>query len=467
MSVAGLFLPVETRLPDPGAVMWSRFDLGNIGYRSEEFVVTGKARAFARVEGRTASGAAVQASGEADYSVRAVVFSPIDTARQSGTCVVEWLNCREIVDTAPQWIRMHREMARSGMTWVGVSAQSAGIEGASGDTRARHLKALDPGRYAALHHPGDAYSFDIFSQAMGLVREGRLSTGAPRCILATGSSQSARYLTTYANLIDPLAQVCDGFLLSGRHRSAATLEGASICGGRVPIRGDVRVPVFVLQPETDPFGRMMSHEVRQEDAPRFRLWEVAGAAHGDSYMAKAGNVDDGLDVERLAAAYRVPPGAWLPLRLPMNASPAFHYVHQAALRHLEAWALGGAPPPAGSWLSGDSGGGIARDEWSVATGGVRTPWVDCPALIYSGDNSETGEFEGLFGSTLPPPPNILAALYPGGEADYLRQFDTALQRTIAGGFMLEADAEESRQLARIFFRQAKADVGDRPDAAFA
>lgn len=436
-------------MPSPASVMWTRFDLGRLGYAAEEFLVAGEAHAFAEAPGQAG---ALRVAAAAAYRTRVVVFRPSDPRRRSGTAVVEWLNCRSGVDTAPQWIRLHRELIRRGMAWVGVTAQRAGIEGVEGAAPPRHLKALDPARYAALDHPGDAWSFDIFSQAAGAAAAGRLGFAPPACLLGTGSSQSARFLTTYANRVDPLAGLFDGFLLSGRHRSAATLRGESICGGRVPIRADARVPIFVLQPETDPFGRMRSAEVRQPDTARYRCWEVAGAAHGDSYMARAGNLDDGAgDVAALAAALVVSPGEWLPLKAPMNASPAFPYVHRAALRHLEAWAKGGEPPPAAPPLDGDPATGIARDPHGIALGGVRTPWVDCPAQIYSGENEEAGEFEGLFGRTLPLQREVLAALYPEGAGGYLARFEQALRASVAAGAILEDDVAETLQLAERIF----------------
>ena len=35
------------------------------------------------------------------------------------------------------------------------------------------LKSQDPIRYASLHHPGDASSYDIFSQVGRLIRDGQ------------------------------------------------------------------------------------------------------------------------------------------------------------------------------------------------------------------------------------------------------------------------------------------------------
>jgi hypothetical protein len=432
--------------------MRMRADLGVMAYSSEEFAISGEARSFEPCARGEASGATARTADVAPYCTRVVVFRPSDPARFRGTAVVEWLNCRDGTDIIPQWLRMHRHIVRSGMAWIGVSTHRIGVEGVPGGEGSTHLKAADPVRYAGLAHPGDAFCYDMFRQAALLLRCGALSLPPPACVLGTGSSQSARYLTTFINAVGPACEAFDGFLLTGRHRSAATLDGASICGGEVPVRDDTRAPVIVLQPETDIFGRMQSVDVRQADTARFRLWEVAGAAHADSYTVKVGKIDDGtVGAAALAAAYAAVPNERMPLSAPMNASPAFHYVHHAALEHLEAWARAGVPPPSAPLLAGDRATGIVRDHWGVAVGGVRTPWVDCPAQVHSGVNGERCEFAALFGRTLPLPPGALARLYPGGGADYLGQFAAALGRSIAAGFLLEADAPEILRLAQAQF----------------
>ena len=106
-----------------------------------------------------------------------------------------------------------------------------------------------------------------------------------------------------------------------------------------------------------------------------------------------------------------------------------------------------------------------RDGWGIALGGVRTPWVDCPAQVFSGENGEGGEFEALFGRTLPLPRGALARLYPGGAADYLARFAVALRRSIAAGYLLEADAPEILGLAQAQFAALSETSGEAGFAA--
>ena len=56
-------------------------------------------------------------------------------------------------------------MRRGGAVWVGVSAQIVGIEGSQsgGLPLPLYLKAVNPERYGSLMHPGDSFSYGMFS----------------------------------------------------------------------------------------------------------------------------------------------------------------------------------------------------------------------------------------------------------------------------------------------------------------
>ncbi len=93
------------------------------------------------------------------------------------------------------------------------------------------LKKLDPQRYSTLAHPGDAFAYDIYSQVGLLIRERTgelLGSLEPKAVVAVGESQSALFLTTYVNAVDPVAKVYDGFLVHSRFGPAAPLDGSSM-----------------------------------------------------------------------------------------------------------------------------------------------------------------------------------------------------------------------------------------------
>jgi Alpha/beta hydrolase domain len=448
--------PLSGRVPMPVG----NYDLGALGFVEEEFLLEGTADSYRLVGERSSDGRwDVEPSDSAPFTTRLLVRRPGSSEDFSGTVVVEWLNVSGGLDAGPDWSFLHRHLTRSGHAWVGVSAQKVGIDG-GGIVDGMHLKQAAPERYGVLSHPGDAWSFDIFSRAGRALRAGDsaglLGPLEPACILAAGESQSAACLVTYINAVDTHAALYDGFFVHGRGGSGAELDGFRLTrddlgdatrfrmqpGER--IRDDVRVPVLVLQSETD-VAMLGGGRADQQDGDRLRQWELAGAAHADTYILVAANDDDGrLPAKRLAELLR-PVTEVFGFRAdsPINSAPQQHYVGQAALDHLDRWAAGGAPPPAAPRLDAVADGtDFHRDEYGIAMGGLRSPWVNVPTATLSG-LGQTGEvFSILFGTTTPFDAGILARLYPGGRADYLERFEAALEHTISDGFVLEADRGE-------------------------
>jgi hypothetical protein len=54
----------------------------------------------------------------------------------------------------------------------------------------------------------------------------------------------------------------------------------------------------------------------------------------------------------------------------------------------------------------------------------------------------------LFGKTVSLDEATLARLYPGGPDEHRKRFEAATVRAVRAGFLLEADADEIRALAR-------------------
>ena len=303
--------------------------------------------------------------------------------------MVEWLNVSGGVDAPPDWMLAHTQLMRRGHAWAGVSAQRAGIEG-GGMVESFHLKKAHPERYAQLSHPGDAWSFDIFSQAASalLATDGllpRRTDGGRTRLLACGHSQSGAFLVTYVNAVDPLAAVFDGFLVHGRTGSGAALDtgfrpGATADAGGERIRDDLRVPVIVLQTETD-VTLLGSGSADQPDSDLLRNWEIAGAAHADTYLLFASGQDDGHMPAALLAELTRPTTDILmgQTKSPVNSGLAHHYVECAAFEQLDGWVAGRSKPPSAPRLDVTADGrDLHRDDLGIATGGIRTPWTDVP-----------------------------------------------------------------------------------------
>src|SRR4051812_8719945 len=243
-GLAFLFAVGQSSAQDPPSVvvvtgkpslLLGNFDVAPLGFQVDEFFVSGAASSYKLAGEANADGKweAVPA-GAAAYTTRVVVVRPSDPSKFSGTAAVEWLNVSGGLDLPADWMMAHREILRRGHAYVGVSAQKVGVEGGPGllGRGMPALKQADPQRYGRLSHPGDAYSFDIFSQAGRLVKGAAASKVlgplVPRRVIAVGESQSAFYLTTYATAVDPVARVFDGILIHSRAAFAAPLNGGSM-----------------------------------------------------------------------------------------------------------------------------------------------------------------------------------------------------------------------------------------------
>jgi hypothetical protein len=469
-SADALIDPICTGpLPGQPVVTLGAFDLERQGYVTEEWLLEGMARSWRGKGALDDDGRwETEVNSTCPYKTRIIVCRPASSVGFSGTVVVEWLNVSGGGDGSPDWFFIHRQMMRQGAAWVGVSAQKAGIDGGAFFDSGQHLKAVAPMRYGELSHPGDAFSFDIFSQAASTLRAGSgpLAGFQLQTILAVGESQSAMFLVTYVNAVDHHDRVYDGYLIHGRGSSGVSLDAQMLSSGgsedaetavvslesatamftgRQWIREDVRVPVMTVQSETD-LVMMAGIRGRQPDSERFRWWEIAGAAHFDSYGLIASQQDDGsLDPGELAALM-APVDEVFEMKMSglINSGPQQHYVLNAAIAHLETWARSGTPPPGSRWIENDPNDELMllRDEAGNVRGGVRTPWVDVPLAVLSGQGGDGDMFLPLFGTTIPFDQGQVKRLYPGGVAQYLERFESRLDGAIEAGFILEADRRE-------------------------
>src|SRR5262249_48713720 len=157
----------------PSEFMFStNFNLAQVGYQEQEFFITGTAKSYTSTTPLTTDGAwnHIGPTGmTAGYTTRVIVRRPIDPAKFNGTVIIEWLNLSGMGDAGPDWTLSHNELIRDGFAWVGVSAQWQGVQAAKGN--APGVVPGDPVRYAALSHPGDSFSYDIFSQAGQAIRD--------------------------------------------------------------------------------------------------------------------------------------------------------------------------------------------------------------------------------------------------------------------------------------------------------
>ena len=400
------------------------------GYLVEEYFLEGEATAYELADGTQGADGkwtTRTSSDKADFRTRMLVFRPEDPSAFNGTVIVFWLNV-----TAGFELGSPSDEALRGYAWVGVSAQKVGVHGFPQNPRG--LKAWDPKRYGSLEHPGDAYSYDIFTQVAAAIgperdRQGLDPMGGLEVerLIAAGASQSAARLRTYINGVHPLTGAFDGFLpfidFGGVVPFASDLGGGRRERRRAAVRADLDVPVIVVNSETE---LTSYYSVREPDSDRFRLWEVAGTSHVSAARPKEPTVEG---------------SNWL------SYSP----VYQAAVRHLDRWIRDGVEPPSMPRVemkAGDPNAEVVRDEHGNAVGGIRLPELETPTASHSGFGTqrEGTRFGFLYGTATDFDSEQLAALYPDSK-HYLDAWNAALDSAIEQGMILPEDAPEMRERA--------------------
>ena len=402
------------------------------GYTEQEYFASGTAFAFTATSSPPNGNWAIKPVSTAPYRTRILVRRPSNPAAFSGVVVVEWMNVTT-VEAAPDWDFFNPGLMNAHDAYVAVSEQSIAVGGgtpllgspAGGSSRG--LVAQEPDRYGSLHHPGDRYALDMFDQiGLGL----RHPHGAdvlgplrPRRIVAVGESQSAFYLTTYADALQPRSHAFDGLFIHSRDGSGAPLDSDSLTSGSISgslrIRTDLRIPVFMFETQSD-MTLLGYATAQQPNTDRIRTWEVAGTSHADLFVV-------GPYARALGCTSAV------------NTGPQ-HVVAEAAFQDFVAWVVHGTPPPSPrpfSLLRKPST--LALDAHGNVLGGVRTPAVDVPVSTLS-DTAPPGSSVicTLFGSTTPFSASTLSGLY-GSKAHYVAKYTVELNRAIRERYILPSE----------------------------
>lgn len=405
----------------------TQVNLDEYGYIEEEFFLEGEATAYEAAGELGIDGVwnAVPAE-KAPYKTRLLVRRPTNPEAFNGTVVVEWLNVTGGLDADIGFIYAWAELLRGGYGYVGVSVQQIGVSGANGPlSLATPLTKWDPERYGSLHHPGDLFCYDIFTQAgFAISHPGEIDPMQGldvEHVIAHGQSQSAMRMITYVNAVHPLSNVFDGFFIQSRAGWGASIgsEGDPLLGNGKPVRVREDIDARVLQffTETELFLALgPSFAARQPDNEHLRTWEVAGAAHVDQYvLGNAGNINNGQA----------------------------HVVVKAGIRAMHNWLTEGKAPPKGEPIAvNERQNAIARDGHGNALGGIRTPAVDAPVAALSGTGQGLiGALIGLAGSTVPFPSSTLHELYPTHQ-DYVDKVTESAHAAREAGFMLPEEEAE-------------------------
>jgi hypothetical protein len=452
-TVTGPILPSNGIAPSPP--LSSSAFLSQVGYEESEYFISGTATSYlptdyASCEPSCTAGPlngqwSVMPYSTAPYTTRVVVYRPIDPRKFSGTVMVEWLNNALGIDIPAVWGATNSELIRDGVAWVGVSAQAAGVN---------WLTTNDPARYGSLSHPGDSFSYDIFSQAGQAVwdNSAQLLGGlTPRHVIATGESESANRLFTYIDAVAPLVNVYNGYLVDSRNGAAPLSQSPEptvtpTFFGTI-LRTDISAPVFEFETEADVASDLLYD--RQPNTNQFRLWEVAGTSHADYYGTFVGPTVTGNEGAILNLVAMQNPPSTIPgfgtCPYPINTGGA-HWILNAAASWINQWVANGQAPPIPPLLQTTTPPGeypvvFATDANGNVLGGVRSPQVDAPIATLSGVQGVILTTCYLFGSTIPFSPGKIATLYPT-HAQFVADWDRAVLKDVLGGYLLPPDALE-------------------------
>ena len=413
-------------------------DLAALGYVEDEFLLGGEAERYAAEGALTPDGKWTLVPGERrPFATRLFVRRPKNPRKFNGTILVEWLNVSLGFDVS----FLDGAGLYDGFVYVGVTPQYGGVFGE--DDEPQGLKAWDADRYAALVHPGEDWSYDIFTQA-GRALRANAARGHPlhgydvKKLIGAGISQSGSRILSYANGVQPLAHTYDALMPMLCAGAAVPFEGGAAPGVAAArarplftqVRTDLGVPAMQMNTE---FEAPFFCPNRQPDTPSYRSWEVAGASHGPADLLKIihGKEDrDGVG------------SRWHAFDTASNVS--WQPTSDAAIHHVHRWLAGGAPPPGQPPIAFDADSkAIARDVHGNALGGVRLPELDVPVASYRGQGAK----HFLAGETHPFASDELKRLYPDHKI-YVDRVTAAAKAALAAGVILPARAKAYVDRAR-------------------
>ena len=403
--------------------------LKNFGFVEEEFFFEGTANRYDAANPSGGVGNAARCTPIANvvtpnvpYKSRMRVIRPTDPAKFNGTVVVEWTNVTNGYDTPVWWLKPKAFYLREGYAYVEVSAQNAGL-----NTQPNGLRNWSPVRYGTLNVnaggtlPADVLSYDIFSQAAAAVRNVSVVLGGLRVqrVIGVGESQSAGRLGVYANAVHPRDRIYDGIIMS---------EGGEIICNNAPTK------VMKVLSETEFAGQTNEISTLQDDTDIFRMWPVAGMSHSDQYSLLSRAALLQRDIGQLAQDA---------CATPARSRVETRYFYASSIDAMVKWIRDGiAPPIAGRFvLTNPPAAGVQRDSFGNAIGAIRSAEIDVPVAKEAADTC------GLGGTHVPFTTAVLSTLYSSHQ-DYVDKFTAAALDSVAKGFVLAADAQESIERAK-------------------
>jgi hypothetical protein len=445
-------------------------DLAAPGYVEREYFVTGTANAYAhQPDGRIAVEQA-----DIPYVTRIIVRMPKDPKRFSGVVHIEPIHPMQ--GGQSNWFATASYVMRSGDAYVAAGLgddpgqRAASAKGPVPTAQSQVTKWFDPQRYAALDWPAeDGIRFEVMADIGKLLRGDRpdnpLRHLKVRSLFAEGWSFTGSFMRTFIDegfhdrtRLPDGKPVFDGYLIGISSRWNG--------GGYLPLnthekpapndspRRDLKpidAPVIEFMSEFEPATGPGPQVPDSDRVPgQHRIYQLGGVIHSESLndhivdrvgkpnltqLAQKGYPFAGVGTEA-AGQGKCP----LPISdLPHGA------LARAAMDNLKRWADDGVPPPHAALLERNPDQSIRRDSSGNPMGGIRVAEFEVPLARYDiyrgGDKPACVATSGR--------PIILRQEFSrddlirryGSAARYDARYDAAIDRMVAGHWLLPEDAK--------------------------
>lgn len=438
---------------DPDSDSGIGIDPASVGYAEDELLLSGVAGLWGTAE----PGSPRRLDASIPYRTRVVVRYPTDPTRRSGVTHIEPLHPH--MDAGLTWSGLAPHLVGRGDAWVGVTVYP--------DVARLMREQIDPERYRPLLVPGGGTEWDIFSDALEALREGRLGTLPGNRVILSGWSATGSFCRVFAR--ERLAAARGGlvdavgiFISSGGAGSAGY---PALSASSAPIADDdprrtvreVGVPVFEILSETESETHRAQLRPDSDDPDdTYRLYQLAGGAHIEDWPGEWSTH------ARSLAAAGVDLGG-VPVR-EQRTDARSDLIMRALLDRLVDCTQGIPAPHAARF---DYAQGevpltrmLQRDGDGNVMGGIRSPWIQAPLAAYTphGTPAPDPDSDAVDGPTWTPlvdralATGLVGTMSPfsaqearrryGDESAYLRAFADAADALVTDRVLSAADAAE-------------------------
>jgi hypothetical protein len=272
-------------------------------------------------------------------------------------------------------------------------------------------------------------------------------------------------LDTYINAIHSHANLADGKSAYDGYlvRTPVAPGKISNCAA-APAAGDPRaavkdinVPIVAVVAQGEVVASLPFRKP-DSDSPtgRYRLYEIAGAAHIDKFAYDTGFpalADQTAAVGSAQGTSDWPFTAMCDPPIPLSDLPLLKYSYDAALVNLDAWSRKGTVPPKAERtqvmqiqqqisLASATSAALVFDEFGHAEGGVRNPWLDVPVATYTTTSPGPGTCAEL-GHRTAFSSDRIKMLYPTPQ-EYAKKVTNDVDTLVKARWFTESDGRKMK-----------------------